>query len=164
MRPAGIPKSSGILPRWIFAFLWVFHKLGFTPLQVLERVSFLRSTFLRKLSLVDRPLSVARCMIIILQRRQNLIAGEGRGHLCAIHYPAPYPATKCPLFHKLKSGHPIKTLLSSCITCRSDQNAIHNCGKFNIASSYMCKTMFGKDEYVKKLKSIPMLLMNWQLM
>src|SRR4029434_9275198 len=57
-----------------------------------------------------------------------------------------------------------KSLLSSCITCRSDQNAIHNCGKFNTASSYMCKTMFGKDEYVKKLKSIPMLLMNWQLM
>src|SRR4029434_1111881 len=46
-----------------------------------------------------------------------------------------------------------KSLLSSCITCRSDQTAIHNCGKFNIASSYMCKTMFGKDEYVKKLKS-----------
>src|SRR4029434_6480087 len=43
-----------------------------------------------------------------------------------------------------------KSLLSSCITCRSDQTAIHNCGKFNIASSYMCKTMFGKDEYVKK--------------
>src|SRR4029434_8322234 len=57
-----------------------------------------------------------------------------------------------------------KSLLSSCITCRSHQTAIHNCGKFNIASSYMCKTMFGKDEYVKKLKSIPMLLMNWQLM
>src|SRR4029434_8228022 len=33
-------------------------------------------------------------------------------------------------------------------------------------ASDMCKTMFGKDEYVKKLKSIPMpaLLMNWQLM
>src|SRR4029434_2889091 len=32
-------------------------------------------------------------------------------------------------------------------------------------ASDMCKTMFGKDEYVKKLKSIPMpaLLMNWQL-
>src|SRR4029434_7595695 len=28
-----------------------------------------------------------------------------------------------------------KRLLSSCITCRSDQTAIHNCGKFNIASS-----------------------------
>src|SRR4029434_4916036 len=28
-----------------------------------------------------------------------------------------------------------KSLLSSCITCRSDQTAIHNCGKFNIASS-----------------------------
>src|SRR4029434_2514085 len=27
-------------------------------------------------------------------------------------------------------------------------------------ASYMCKKMFGKDEYVKKLKSIPMLLMN----
>src|SRR4029434_7375726 len=39
-----------------------------------------------------------------------------------------------------------ESLLSSCITCRSDQTAIHNCGKFNIASSYMCKTMFGKDE------------------
>src|SRR4029434_4750073 len=33
-------------------------------------------------------------------------------------------------------------------------------------ASDMCKTMFGKDEYVKKLKSItmPALLMNWQLM
>ena len=33
-------------------------------------------------------------------------------------------------------------------------------------ASDMCKTMFGKDEYVKKLKSIPMpaLLMNCQLM
>ena len=28
-----------------------------------------------------------------------------------------------------------KSLLSSCITCRSDQTAIHNCGKFNIANS-----------------------------
>ena len=46
MRPAGIPKSSGIWPRQIFVFLWVFHKLGFRPLQVLERVSPLRSTFL----------------------------------------------------------------------------------------------------------------------
>src|SRR4029434_6251165 len=27
MRPAGIPKTSGILPRRIFVFLWVFHKL-----------------------------------------------------------------------------------------------------------------------------------------
>ena len=39
MRPAGIPKTSGILPRRIFVFLWVFHKLVITPLQVLERVS-----------------------------------------------------------------------------------------------------------------------------
>ena len=33
-------------------------------------------------------------------------------------------------------------------------------------ASDMCKTMFAKDEYVKKLKSIamPALLMNWQLM
>ena len=34
MRPAGIPKTSGILPRRIFVFLWVFHKLVITPLQV----------------------------------------------------------------------------------------------------------------------------------
>src|SRR4029434_1728633 len=37
MRPARIPKTSGILPRKIFVFLWVFHKLVITPLQVLER-------------------------------------------------------------------------------------------------------------------------------
>ena len=39
MRPAGIPKSSGILHRRIFVFVWVFHKLVITSLQVLERVS-----------------------------------------------------------------------------------------------------------------------------
>src|SRR4029434_4348180 len=39
MRPAGIPKMSGILLRRIFVFLWVFHKLVITPLQVLEMVS-----------------------------------------------------------------------------------------------------------------------------
>src|SRR4029434_11043686 len=33
--------------------------------------------------------------------------GRGHGHLYAIHYHAPAPATKCPLFHKLKYGHPI---------------------------------------------------------
>jgi len=49
MRPAGIPKTSGILLRRIFVFLWVFHKLVITPLQVLEMVSPLRSTFLREL-------------------------------------------------------------------------------------------------------------------
>ena len=49
MRPAGIPKMSGILPRRIFVFLWVFHKLVITPLQALEMVSPLRSTFLREL-------------------------------------------------------------------------------------------------------------------
>ena len=33
MRPAGIPKTSGILLRRIFVFLWVFHKLVITSLQ-----------------------------------------------------------------------------------------------------------------------------------
>jgi len=31
MRPAGIPKTSGILLRRIFVFLWFFHKLLITP-------------------------------------------------------------------------------------------------------------------------------------
>src|SRR4029434_2669337 len=48
LKNAGIPKMSGILPRRILVFLWVFHKLVFTPLQVLARVSPLRSTFLRE--------------------------------------------------------------------------------------------------------------------
>ena len=33
--------------------------------------------------------------------------GRGQGHLYAIHYLAPSPATKCPLFHKLNYGHNI---------------------------------------------------------
>src|SRR4029434_9762654 len=39
--------------------------------------------------------------------------GRGQGHLYAIHYLAPSPATKCPLFHKLKYGHPTKLVDSS---------------------------------------------------
>ena len=36
---SGRDSKNGILPRRIFVFLWVFHKLVITPLQVLERVS-----------------------------------------------------------------------------------------------------------------------------
>ena len=52
-------KNALILRWWIFGFLWVLHKLVFRPLQVLERVSPSRFTFLRELwlSLVDHPLS-----------------------------------------------------------------------------------------------------------
>src|SRR4029434_10983778 len=34
----------------------------------------------------------------------------------SINYPAPSPATKCPLFHKLKSGHPMYSGVT-CIAC-----------------------------------------------
>ena len=63
MRPAGIPKTSVILPRLIFVFLWVFHKLVITPLQVLEMVSPLRPHLLARALTVERtvigqPISV----------------------------------------------------------------------------------------------------------
>src|SRR4029434_7424796 len=52
MRPAGIPKSSGILPRRIFVFPWVFHKLVRTVL----------TSFGKGMSLPDpRPLPDPSC-------------------------------------------------------------------------------------------------------
>ena len=59
-----------------------------------------------------------------------MVVGEGRGHLhvknmsklrcgggggviCMLYTTTPLPATKCPLFHKLKYGHPTKLVDSS---------------------------------------------------
>src|SRR4029434_792903 len=60
-----------------------------------------------------------------------------------------------------------KRLLSSCIMLRvaqTNQPYIIAESLLLPTASDMCKTMFAKDEYIKKLKSIPMpaLLMNWQ--
>ena len=48
-----------------------------------------------------------------------------------------------------------KSLLSSCITCRPDQTAIIAESLILPAASNMWKTMFGKEEYVKKTEKHP---------
>src|SRR4029434_519618 len=39
--------------------------------------------------------------------------GGGGGVICMLHTTTRLPATKCPLFHKLKYGHPTKLVDSS---------------------------------------------------
>src|SRR4029434_1727961 len=150
MRLAGIPKASGVLPRRIFVFLWIFHKLIITEFGkgYLHYIPpFCASSDCREDCHWSTTFPVLPDMIIILQTEpfdtirhfqsgntEHLAASSscivykstsaceidvktssrerGQVHLYAtrarssIHYPAPTPATKCPLFHKLKAGHP----------------------------------------------------------
>src|SRR4029434_6355687 len=51
--------------------------------------------------------------ICMWKRCQNSVAGGGGGVICMLHTTTPLPATKCPLFQKLKYGHPTKLVDSS---------------------------------------------------
>src|SRR4029434_5809646 len=126
MRPAGIPKSSRILPCWIFVFLGLLQTSYYALTSFGTGISLTFHLLARALTVertvIGRPPSQCCQMydnyppntIILSLLSQNFVAGEGAGSSAcenAIHYPAPSPATKCPFFSQTQIWSPYVNII-----------------------------------------------------
>jgi len=153
-----LKNASGILLRRIFVFLRVFHKLVIAPYKFWKWYlpygpPSCASSDCRENSHWSTDRSVARYTKIILLLGMYIIKQS-------------LPETKCPLFHKLKSGRPnlankakanvvgfMLRLISLWVTCILDNRTPHNSHRvqmFQLSMQELVCTALSEETMLKQ--------------